>query len=600
MDELTPEQRRQLADSASRQDSLQKATEQAIGTLEKQGGTLSDPRQARAAEQTARALRQQGTTQRQGQAARNVGKNALGQATGQQRKSAEELEAAAQKLREAANPDDPQALQKQIEQAIQKLAQLTQEQARAQSQTRKGMTAEQRRQLARLERKLQEQAKKLAQQLQKLQPKSPKSGKAAQSLSQASQSLGQASESLSQEQTEQAQQDQRQAMQSLKQAMQRLQQAAAEANKQQDPFAALRAKLRQLANQEKALHQATRRLEEERQTKGALPEHPAELKALAGKQAELEAGAGALQPDLPTEIFRSFGERARRAMQLGREGLEAANSGERPTQRAQARSIKLLEQLAKALQPDPKDNKRVNSSGGGGGGGGGGGKPDPELPKRLAELRLLRFMQQGILDDTQDADDRRAIGQKLTDADRARIADLGKNQDTAHRMTAEVAAALKRYRSLAAKVETAGKHMQEAHRGLSRQHTDDPVQEQERQAILRITQALQLTQQIAKQQQQRQQQQASGQQRRPGQRRLQAGKAQKGQQPAITELGRHPGRRGGALGRYAEENRGFRSLDPRDVNALKQGAREKVPAEYQDQINRYYRALSRLGKAGAR
>lgn len=371
MDELTPEQRQELGKLGERQESLRKATDQAIDDLEKQGGSLSDRQQARAAQQAAQELRQQGTTSRQSEASRNVERNALGQAMGQQRQSAQDLEKAAQKLRDASDPEDPQAMQRKIEQAMQQLAQLTQKQQGAQDKTRKNMTREQRRQLARLERKLQQEAEKLARELQKLQPRSPRSGQASQSLSQASKSLGQASQSLSKDETEQAQEQQRRAMESLRRAMQSLQQAQAEAQKQQDPFAELREKLKQLANQEKALHQATQRIARERQSKGKLPAQTAELKELAQKQGEVEIATRKLQSDLPTEIFKQFGERARQAMTRSRQGLSADDPSERPTQVAQARAITLLDRLAKSLSPDPRDNKRGEGGGGGGGGGGG-------------------------------------------------------------------------------------------------------------------------------------------------------------------------------------------------------------------------------------
>ena len=39
-------------------------------------------------------------------------------------------------------------------------------------------------------------------------------------------------------------------------------------------------------------------------------------------------------------------------------------------------------------------------------------------------------------------------------------------------------------------------------------------------------------------------------------------------------------------------------LSARDFDALRQGSREKVPAEYRDLVNRYFKALSERGTGG--
>ncbi|MDX2146714.1 MAG: hypothetical protein SFZ23_04260 [Planctomycetota bacterium] len=77
----------------------------------------------------------------------------------------------------------------------------------------------------------------------------------------------------------------------------------------------------------------------------------------------------------------------------------------RATVRAQATSIQLLESLVAALKDaasQRKDDFRDPAQGGSGGGGGGGsGQPDPLVPP-LAELRLLRMLQQQTADLTRE------------------------------------------------------------------------------------------------------------------------------------------------------------------------------------------------------
>jgi hypothetical protein len=59
---------------------------------------------------------------------------------------------------------------------------------------------------------------------------------------------------------------------------------------------------------------------------------------------------------------------------------------------------------------------------------------------------------------------------------------------------------------------------------------------------------------------------------------------------------RRAGVGGGPGSDYGPGNRGFAGLDPRSQDALRQGAQEKKPVEYQDLINRYLSALSNKGR----
>src|SRR5205823_9003619 len=63
---------------------------------------------------------------------------------------------------------------------------------------------------------------------------------------------------------------------------------------------------------------------------------------------------------------------------------------------------------------------------------------------------------------------------------------------------------LRRYRPIAQKVIDAGEHMGNAKQGLERKVTGDPTQEEEQQAIIRLTEALKMTQRQARSQSQSQ------------------------------------------------------------------------------------------------
>lgn len=606
MNELTSQQRAALQRNAQQQQSLQRATEQAMADLQRASQSLQqgrNPEQGEAARETGEQLRQGQVSENQQGAAQNTQQNSLGQARSQQERAASELEKAAQNLREAQNPNDPRQLQRQLRQAMNNLARQLQQQQDANQQNQRSLSQQERQALANQQRELQKRAEQLARQLQRLQRRSPSAGRASEQLSKASQQQGQASQSIQQGQQSQSQQQQQQATRQMQRAMQSLQQAMAEAQQQdnQDPFAELRKKLTALAAKQKAIGTATSRINEQ-QENGQMGADDAEiLRRLAEQQAQLSEETGRLDPELPGDVFRAFSQDARRQMGRSKDGLQAANPKVNPTGMAQRRAQTLLEQLAKALEPDPKDNSEEEGGQQGQQQGQQGGqqKPDPELPKRIAEIRLLRFMEQSIRSQTQDLEDAKSANQDVKD----QVAENARQQAEAKAMAERVGKALQRYQSLAGKVNQAGKHMGEAKRGLDKGDTGDVTQEQESQAIIRLTDALkqaqrqQRQQQQAQRQQQRRQGQQQGQQQASGQPQPGQGQMQQGNSPAMQSRQRRSGTLSGNLGGLGgPDSRGFAGLDPRAQDALRQGAREKKPVEYTDLINRYLSALSNKGR----
>ena len=82
--------------------------------------------------------------------------------------------------------------------------------------------------------------------------------------------------------------------------------------------------------------------------------------------------------------------------------------------------------------------------------------------------------------------------------------ELSGNQGSAREMAGRTAELLRRYRQLVEKVTSAGEHMGNAKQGLDRKATGDPTQEEEQQAIIKLTEALKMTQRQARSQSQSQ------------------------------------------------------------------------------------------------
>jgi hypothetical protein len=349
-----------------------------------------------------------------------------------------------------------------------------------------------------------------------------------------------------------------------------------------------RRRLAQLALRQRAVNTALERLEGTANDPppGAdvhVPQDASrELSQLARKQGEIGSAAANLQPRLPSDVFRGAMQEARGAMQQARQGMVQQQPGGVTRQSAE-RAQQLLEQMARALQ---NEQRQQQGGGEGGGGEGGGGQPDPELQRRLSDLRLLRAMEQGIHSETQELDRQ----PEETAGRRERLDQLSRQQAGTRAMTERAARALQRYGALSRRVGAAGGQMSEAHQGLQSQVTGDPTQQAESRAIDLLSQAIQQMQQMAGQ--------ASGRGRRPGNRPGQRQGQQRGtgSQPALESLARPGSGEGGARSGLPPGGSGFGPLSPREQKSLREGWREKIPPDYADLINEYYRALSRHGK----
>ena len=137
------------------------------------------------------------------------------------------------------------------------------------------------------------------------------------------------------------------------------------------------------------------------------------------------------------------------------------------------------------------------------------------------------------------------------------LEETARQQTSAKEMAERVGQALGRYRNLAGRVSQAGKHMSEAKRGLDKQETGDGVQEQESQAIIRLSEALRMAQQQQQQQQQQARRQQQQQQRQQGQQQQaqqgaqpSSGTQQQGNRPALQSVQRRTSKEDGPLAEF--------------------------------------------------
>ena len=124
---------------------------------------------------------------------------------------------------------------------------------------------------------------------------------------------------------------------------------------------------------------------------------------------------------------------------------------------------------------------------------------------------------------------------------------------------------------------------------LRRSETGDPTQAGQDRVVGQLEKVIRQAQQAMREQQQ-QQQAAAGQQ--PGKPSQEQGAQPGGNKPAQRSFAPLSGVKNGPLADFDKRGRGFGSLSDREQQAMKQGRQERVPAEYRELVNQYYKALS--------
>lgn len=575
--ELAPDQRTTLGRLAQSQAQTRQATEQLRQRLESAAGRLqaSDPNAAGLAREAGEQVQSLGIPERQSETENRLKSNALASAATAAGSLARDLQQIAESLGRRQIGLRSGALRRQLEQAMQQLERMMAQQREITQQTGQRPDRATAGELARQERQLQQQAQRMAQALARAGRQSPSAGDAAQSMQSAGRSLARAGSQLGKNSPGQASPSQQNAQQSMEQAAQALQDAlnqmAGDREREE-----LRQRLSQLAARQRAVNAAARRLDESRAGSEPAEGDRREMEQLAGKQGQVGDAAGGLQRRLPSEIFRDAMQDARSAMQRSQQGLRQHDPGT-ATRQAGDRAARLLDQMARALQSE-ENNAQQEGGQGGQQGQGGGGADARELQRRLADLRLLRSVEQGIREETGEQDQQPADSPERKEG----VDRLTRRQGSTRGLTDRAARALRRFGDLSRRVGEAGGFMGTAHQGLQQGTTGDPTQKAEDEAVVRLSQAIQQAQQMAQQMAQQQ----GGRQQLGSQPQGQSG-------PAFDSMPVLGTSAGGARRLIAPGGRGFGPLSPREQRSLREGWREKIPPDYADLVNQYYRALSR-------
>jgi len=559
---------------------LQKQLEAAAKAAAERG----DKKQAEALKAAADALKQGQAEQHQQQAAQGLKQNDPGKAAPQQDKAAAALEkaaAAAQKATDSQNAQ--QATAEQLRQTAKQLAALAQQQKEAADKIAQNPDAQQSKELGQKEQEIQKQAQEAQKGLNGAQ-------KAQQSLQKAQQNLQQSGQQLSKNSPQSAKSPAQQAADQLQQAAQQAEQAAQQIEQAQ-AAAEYADRVDHLAQLQKALKDTTARLDATRQ-KGPLDSNAkGELGQVAQRQQNIEQEVKNLAQKLPSPAFKQAltmaAQQAHPATQALNPDRGLGDTGQ-PTQAAQGRTAQTLETIAAALKQQAKgakdqqqqknqqqDQQQQSDS-----------AQQAQEEAALGDLLLAKGLQQGVRQNTGQLQQDRARNpnQDLTQAQQQDVKQLAQDQKTTQDITQRAADALSDLPDAQKIVQQATQHQEQSGNQLQQQQTGQPTQGHQDEALKGLDQAAKKVQQAMEQQQQQQQAQQQAKQGAPQQGQQKPGDSKQ----AFTKLeGVKDGQTSNVTGKAGK----FGSLDPRTQRTLHEGQGEKVSAEYQDAVKRYFSAL---------
>ena len=564
-------ERKKQADINADTKRLERQLEQAAKAAEERG----QKQQADALRRAAEALKQGQAQPNQQSASKELKQNNPSDAAAPQDKAANALEKAAQAAQEAADPnsDSPEAAAAKLEQAAKNLEELAKQQRDAANKVKQNPNSAQSKALSKQERDIQSKA---AQEQANLQA----APNAQQSLENASQNLDQSGQKLDKNDSQSAQSPADKAAQQLQKAAQQARNAANQIRQQQaaNEFAQ---KVARLAQDQRAIEAATKRIDAAKKAGSATANDLRELGQLQERQKSTEGKANALADSVPSPAFKTALGRAGKQMHPATNNLnqDVPNTG-KDTQTAQDRAAKTLETVADALKAQAEGPKDSNQNA----------KQGPQSPQEaqafsaLGDLKLAQGLQNEVKKDTGKLDKARPTDPQtkepkpLTPEQQKEASRLTEGQKETKDITENAGEALKQLPGVEKTIQDATGEMKQAQGKLGDKQTGKPTQTNQENASGKLAQAIKQTEEaIKKMQQQRMAGNGNG--------------PQPGSQPHKKGLmirGVKNGRRSSPGG----PNGDMAALTQRTQRVIHEGQQEQVPAEYQSLRDSYFKALA--------
>ncbi len=399
--ELGEQQQADLKKLSSQQSELGRRLEKTQQQMGEMSRSLeqNDPIAAATIEDGLHHAREQAISDKMRESSASLEKNQLGQSAGLQEKVASELKEL-QSILSNRKEQELSRLVKQLRDAEGEMARLREQQAGLRKKLKEAEKiadpAERKRELERLSReqkKLAEEAQRLSRKLQRLQADKAggKTAAASNKMSQAGENSESGDGEAAGEQAANAERDLEEAEQQLAQRRKQ-----AETDLAREQLARMDDSLKGLHERQQKLIQESQRLEQLRAAEGRLSR--AQLATL-GDLARLQQALGGETSQLAeklelTEVIHLALSGAADKMQRAAELLELRDTG-LPTQSAQEAARQRLAQLLAAFEKKQHPQKPGGKQGGGSGSGGGeSGRPDGKFV--LAQLKLLKLLQEDL------------------------------------------------------------------------------------------------------------------------------------------------------------------------------------------------------------
>ena len=429
---LTPQGQADLGKLAARQLDLARQFDKIQDRMQQtaEEAATVDPLAAGSVADALSHARERGVSQAMHESGRQIGQNQLGQATQSQRRATDDLQ---EMLDILANRRERELtrLVKRLREAQDELDRLRKRQEGLQKKWREAAAeaneGARRRELERLTRQERDAAaetQRLARTLERLQAE-----RAGQHLTQGGTKMERAGQQGEQGQASAAADAAAEAQRDLEQAQQELAKrlAQAEADLAQEQVARLEDHLKPLAEAERKLLEETRHYHELEASQGQLTRAQAISVGDMGKQQhELAEEAAALAGKMAaTPVFHLALDEAARQMQRAASLLDSQATG-KATQEAEQRAVDLLTHAVEALKPAPpaegpqqpeNDSQPGDQNGSG-----------ADASQMLAELKLLKWMQDDVNQRTEALDEAYRDGTKLPDEAQADYQELSEQQ----------------------------------------------------------------------------------------------------------------------------------------------------------------------------
>lgn len=435
LDELSPEQKAELANLGARQSNVARGLQGLQERMNEMAGKLeeTDPLAAGAMREAAEQSRKQGTSAKMGDAADRMEKNQMGQARSAQEQARRELKDLIDSIQNRRERELAR-LVKELKNAEAELAKLRERQTQNLKKTqeaRKNPDAKQRAdQLKKLAKEQQEIRNELKKQLKKLAKLNLE--RAVQAGERAAGRMGNAEQDLDQDQGEEAGKDQEEALADLEDAEDQIREARREREEQlaMEELLKMGDQLKSLAQrQDKMVGDISGydTLRAQKQGKLTIAQRTG-VRDLGQVQSGLKDETGELIEKLEgAPVFALTLRRAGEKMDETSQRLHSLQTDEE-TQRAARSAANRFKQLIDALRADKKGGAQQARNGQEGGGGAGGGAGDGIPPE--AQVKMLKALQEEINERTDFFDELRRRNRELTPSQIAELERLEADQGT--------------------------------------------------------------------------------------------------------------------------------------------------------------------------